>query len=46
MADIKGAVDLALKAEEDKMDAMEEMICKLVNFEAFIMERCIKAVTT
>lgn len=43
MSDHKGAVDLALKAEEDKMDAMEEMVCKLVNFEAFIMERCIKA---
>jgi hypothetical protein len=38
-----GVVDLAAKAVENKMDDMDEMVCKLVNFEAFIMEKCIKA---
>lgn len=43
MVDMKGAVDLASKAKEDQMDAMDELVCNLVNYEAFIMEKCIKA---
>jgi hypothetical protein len=41
--DMKGAVNLADKAVENKMDQMDEMVCNLVNFEAFIMEKCLKA---
>lgn len=43
MADLKGAVDLAAKAKEDQMNDMDELVCNLVNYEAFIMEKCIKA---
>jgi hypothetical protein len=43
MSDLKGAVDLAAKAQTDQMDAMEEVVVKLVNFEAFVMEKCIRA---
>jgi hypothetical protein len=43
MADLKGGVDLAVKAMTDKMDETEEVVVKLVNFEAFVMEKCIKA---
>jgi len=43
MANPGGVVDLATKATENQMDEMDELVCKLVNFEAFIMEKCIKA---
>ena len=46
MSDLKGGVDLAAKANADQMNEVEEVVVKLVNFEAFIMEKCIKAAVT
>lgn len=43
MSNLKGGVDLAAKANADQMNEVEEVVVKLVNFEAFIMEKCIKA---
>ena len=43
MSDLKGGVDLLAKASADQMNEVEEVVVKLVNFEAFIMEKCIRA---
>lgn len=43
MSQLKGGVDLAAKAQADQMDQMDELVTKLTNFEAFIMEKSILA---
>jgi hypothetical protein len=43
MSDLRGGVDLAAKASADQMNEVEEVVVKLVNFEAFIMEKCLNA---